>query len=478
MTPPNDADALAIALTEALVAGEHALDAGRHADAAEAFARACALAPSDVGLALALANAHQLAGAADARLVVLRTAFERGAWRDAGVAHALGGALLEAGEVDAAVACFTHVLAQRPTDPAALAALASALRTAGDPTAAWPHAKRAAELAPRTGAVLLTAAQVRHDVGDLLGALGWLDKADRARPDHAPTRLQRAYTSLLRGPSAAGWALFEHRPLPAPDTGAAPWQGEPLAGRSVLVTAEQGVGDQFQFLRFVPELVARGAGRVIVACHPAAVTLLAASGIDAVPRGAPPVTDLHVPLLSLPHRLGTGASLAGDRVPYLRAPDGPTPPLPDAPAGQRRLGLVWSGNPAFTGRATRDLPASLLPALLAIPGVTWVSLQQGAAGDVALPGLHRLPPLADWAETARVLDRLDGLVTTDTGIAHLAGAMGRPAWVLLQKVPDWRWGLTGERTPWYPSLTLVRQRAWRDWRGVIERLRALLAPKG
>lgn len=458
-------------LAAALAAGEHALLSNDSAGAVDAFTESAALAPADVGIAMALANAHQLRGAVEARRAALLAAFADGDWRELPVAYALGGALLEAGAPHESALCLEYVRRGHPNDPAALAALASALRAAGEPDRAWPLAKRAVELAPRAGAPLLTAAQVRHDLGDLLGALNWLDKAERARPEHAPTRLQRAYTTLLRAASATGWALFEHRPLPAPETEATSWTGEPLDGGSVLVTAEQGVGDQFQFLRFLPELTASGAGPITVACHASAVSLLRASGFDAVARGGEPTTDWHVPLLSLPHRLRTGAQLFAERVPYLQAPDVPTPALPAA-SDLRRLGLVWAGNPGFPGRVTRDLEPALLPEIVQIPGVTWISLQQGSAGAVEVEGLHRLPPLADWATTAAVLQQLDGLVTTDTGIAHLAGAMGIPTWVLLQKVPDWRWGIAGERTAWYPSLTLLRQRAVKDWSSVLRALAA------
>ena len=134
---------------------------------------------------------------------------------------------------------------------------------------------------------------------------------------------------------------------------------------------------------------------------------------------------------------------------------------------------MWAGNPHFPQRLTRDLDPALLPALLGAADVDWVVLQQGPRRAVALPGVAPRLELRDWAETAAVLARLDGLVTTDTGIAHLAGAMGVPTWVLLQKVPDWRWGLSGGETAWYPSLRLIRQIRPGDWTGVIQRLSGL-----
>lgn len=461
------------ALIRALAAGEQALDVGDLEAATEHFADALVIAPQDVSLALALANVHRLRGDDIAQHCVLLEAYHSGDWNAPGLAHTLGGALLDVGAANEAEDCFAQVLAALPRDPAALAALAAAKRARGDATAAWPLIRLAVELAPRQPAHLLTAAQVRHDLGDLMGALKWLDKSEQVRPKHGPTRVQRAYTTLMRAPSVDGWANFECRPLPRPDTAAREWLGGPLNGRSLLITAEQGVGDQFQFLRFVNRLPALGSGRVVVECHPHLVELLRGNGLEVVPRGEPPETELHAPLLSLPHRLALGGQVDGDAVPYLRAIDAAAPPLP-APDGRRRFGVVWAGNPAFSGRVRRDFDAALLPDLLAIDDIQWISLQQGDAGLQSPAGLCGLLPLASWASTATVLAQLDGLVTTDTGIAHLAGAMGVPTWVMLQKVPDWRWGMTGSTTAWYPSLRLIRQVRPGDWSGVVVRLRESL----
>jgi hypothetical protein len=184
-----------------------------------------------------------------------------------------------------------------------------------------------------------------------------------------------------------------------------------------------------------------------------------------------------VPLLSLPLVLGVNDDVFGADVPYLYAPAHPADVAPWLPAprdGLRRLGLVWAGNPTFPGRATRDLQPSLLASIVALPHVQWIALQQGPAGAVALPGLHHLPALTDWQQTAAVLAQLDGLVTTDTGIAHLAGAMGVRTWVLLSRVPDWRWGLHGDTSPWYPHTTLVRATRSGSWNGIVEQLAAQL----
>jgi len=464
-------------LLQCLQEGEAALERGDYAQAATLFAKAWDAAPDDPDVAIMLANVHRLVGDAVLARTVLLDAFQRantgGANRlSAQKRYALGTGLLEAGAPAQAADCFAAVVDALPRDPAALAALASAKRALGIPEEAWPLVRRALGLAPRHPAYLLTAAQVRHDLGDRRGALQWLDAHDAVRPDHAPSRLQRAYTTLLGGASIEGWATFESRPLPVPASSAREWHGEPLSGQSILVTAEQGVGDQFQFWRFLFLLKECAPSRLVVECHADAVALLAYNGFEARARGSSEATDWHVPLLSLPHRLQLGNEVLGSNVPYVRAPvDVAVPPLPHREPGVRQLGLVWAGNPAFAARVTRDLDLRLLPELLATPRISWVSLQQGMSAEELPKGLHALPPLSGWSATATLLAQLDGLVTTDTGIAHLAGAMGIRSWVMLQYVPDWRWGLVGERTPWYPSITLVRSDGPRDWTSAVRKLR-------
>lgn len=462
-----------------LVAGQTALDAGQHTDAAAAFARVQDALPGEITAALLVANAWRLAGntvaVRDALLSVFRHATDATSGpgfiesADVTAIYELGAALLDAGAPAEARHLFERVVRKRPKDPAALGALAGATRADGDPQRAWPIVQRAMAIAPKQPALLLTAAQIRHALGDLTRARYWLDRAEAVRPAHGPTRRQRALTSLLAGPSADGWADFEHRGLPTPPTtGAAAWHGEPLEGQTILVTAEQGQGDNFQFLRFVAALTRRGAGRVVVECHPGALSLFIASGFDAVATGQAPVTDWYVPMLSLPHWLGTGNDVASSDIPYLRT--GAAARLSAAPSGHRRIGVVWRGNPAFPATTLRDFDPTLLPRLLDIPHVEWVSLQVGAA-DSETPEAFLKPKLSlNWLDTALLLEHIDALVSVDTGIAHLAGAMGVPTVILLPFTPDWRWGLGVAGTPWYPAARLIRQRAPRDWASVVDAL--------
>jgi tetratricopeptide (TPR) repeat protein len=469
-----------------LVAGQAALDAGQYADAAAAFRRVQDAVPGEIAVALMVADAWRLGGDTVARRHALLAVFHHVTASPSGAAsvdgadvtaiYDLGAALLDAGAPLEALSLFERVVRQRPRDPAALGALAAATRAGGDPQRAWPIVQRAMAMAPKMPALLLTAAQIRHALGDLTRARYWLDRAEALRPAHGPTRMQRALTSLLGGPSTEGWADFEHRGLPTPPTtGAAPWRGESLNEQSILVTMEQGHGDSFQFVRFVDDLVALGADRVVVECHPSARSLLVASGFDVAVRGEVPVTDWYVPILSLPHWLGTGAEVASGRIPYLHTG---TPAATRTTAGTaapvRRIGVVWQGNPAFPATTLRDFDRTLLPQLLDIPAVDWVSLQYGAT-DVTTSDRITTPTLSPiWIDTALLLNELDALVSVDTGIAHLAGAMGIPTFVLLPFSPDWRWGLGVDTSPWYPSMRLIRQRAPRAWGSVVDDLARLL----
>ncbi len=469
MTTPFD-------IETTLAAGLTALENERHVEAADAFTRVQQVMPQEIGVSIMVANAWRLSGNRVAEREALLFTY-RASLEDLDVAsvYQLGAALLDAGAPTEARCCFERVVGQRSKDPAALGALASATRAAGDPHAAWPIVQRAMALTSKQPALLLTAAQIRHALGDLVHAHVWLDRAEAIRPGHGPTRLQRAFTSLLDGPSASGWADFEHRGLPTPPTtGAAPWNGEPLVGQTILVTSEQGQGDNFQFIRFVNELVARGATRVLVECHPGSLSLFVASGIDAILKGQAPVTDWYVPMMSLPHRLNIGADVLGARVPYFQTGrERGSPPRTSRQSG-RRLGLVWQGNPAFLATTLRDFDSALIPSLLQIDGIEWVWLQYGTTPPVQHERLATPTLSTSWLETATLMETLDGIVSVDTGLAHLSGALGLPTYVMLPFSPDWRWGLGANRTPWYPSARLIRQAKPHDWQSVVVQLRALL----
>lgn len=464
-----------VGIPEYLAAGEEAMAAGRYLDAAQSFQAASDLLPLDLGVARLAASAWQLAG----RRSRARCTLQRAAAGDLlpladTTAYELAALCLDVGAPAEALRLLDVVARSKPGHPAVLGAMASAYRALGALDEAWHLAKQAVSKDKKNPALLLTAAQVRHAQLQFDDALSWLKKAEAVRPLHSPTRLQRALTRLIQGPTRHGWEDFEHRGLPALPPGSRWWRGEPLAGRSIRVVMEQGVGDLFHFVRYVPLLTERGAGEVMLEAPESAVSLLQASGLPAVPPGSGPATELAVPLLSLPLRLGTEGEMLGSRVPYLRSSPAAVPTM--LPVGDRplRLGLIPSGNPDFLATNLRDLDGPALEALLGLTQIEWVWLHPNrptfSGFRITIPELS-----STWLDTALIMSQLDGIVSVDTGGAHLAGALGLPTLVLLPYTPDWRWGATGERTAWYTTVHLMRESTPANWLEVVSRIPETLA---
>jgi tetratricopeptide (TPR) repeat protein len=453
-------------------------DRGDNAAAALCFAAAVALDPTSLDLHLLLANAQRLIGDELSARDTLRAAVTRAKRPDVHAEFALGSALVAAGAGADAVPCFRRVRSLRQRDPAAAAALAAALRESGDLAAAQREIDVALKLDARAPAALLTAARIQHDRGDMDRALQLCERSLRLHPNARSAQLTRSYLHHLRGQRADGFRDFEARAMPTPPSDIRRWNGESLAGRSLLVIGEQGVGDQFQFVRFVQHPRVQAAHEVVVSCQRDAVALLRASGINAVARGEEPACDTWVPLLSLPLQLEAFDDAALMPEPYLRATNSDDA---SATSATGRIGLVWAGNPMHHNDAVRSMPSALVQKFVdAHPEISCVSLQHGAqASQVSAAHVVSLAART-WLETAAILRELQLLITVDTGIAHLAGAMGVPVWLLVPHVPDWRWGMHGTTTPWYPSIRLFRQSTRGDWSGVMRdvahSLTALRAP--
>jgi hypothetical protein len=255
-----------------------------------------------------------------------------------------------------------------------------------------------------------------------------------------------------------------------------------------LLHSEQGFGDTIQFIRYAP-LLARQGARVVVECQPELRSLL--RGVEGVQhllaQGEPlPPFDLHAPLLSLPLAFGTRLGSIPAQVPYLKA----DPALAEAWRGKvagdgRRLkiGLAWAGSPARKGDRQRSVSLSALAPLAAVKGADFYSLQKGPAAEQAKnpPPEMRLMDLTaelkDFADTAALIASLDLVISVDTAVAHLAGAMARPVWTLLEFVPAWRWLLDREDSPWYPTMRLFRQPSRGDWGSVVRRVAEALAAR-
>jgi hypothetical protein len=324
--------------------------------------------------------------------------------------------------------------------------------------------------------------------------LGRLDEArasfDRAvgiRPDFAQARWNRAQAMLLAGDFAQGWREHEWRLKAHPELQRAfaqpLWLGEvPLDGKTILLHAEQGLGDTLQFCRYAPLVAARG-GRVVLEVQKPLVDLMRdLPGVAAVvARGEPlPDFDLHCPLLSLPLAFGTRLDTIPAQMPYLGAPAERAAGWEARLTKRPRIGLVWSGNAGHKRDRARSIPLYALMPVFDLDAATFVSLQKEArAADAAV--LKQTAKLIDvgaeletFADTAALIRQLDLVIAVDTSVAHLAGALGKPLWLLLPAAPDWRWLAGREDSPWYPTARLFRQTVTRAWGPVVARVRAAL----
>jgi tetratricopeptide (TPR) repeat protein len=309
--------------------------------------------------------------------------------------------------------------------------------------------------------------------------------ATEIKGDLAPAHAGEAMANLTLGEFAAGWAKYEWRSQKPPDLAAQRWSGaEPIDGKTLLIYPEQGYGDTLQCVRYAALAAARGA-RVVAQVEPPLKSLLAgvAGLASVVAEGeALPRHDLRCAMLSLPAAFATTIDTIPAAVPYVVAPAERIgfwkARLPAS--DKRRVGIVFAGNPKHRNDRNRSISFARLAPLIAVEGIAWVSLQTGLgeADRTALAAhpqlIHLGDELRDFADTAAVIDGLDLVITADTATAHLAGAMGKPVWIMLPFSPDWRWLLGRRDSPWYPTARLFRQPAPGDWESVVAQVKSEL----
>jgi len=399
----------------------------------------------------------------------------------------LGIALKDKGQLDEAIAVHRRVIARNPNYAEAHYNLGNALRDKGQLDEAIAAYRQAIALRPNY-------AEAHYNLGNALKDKGQLDEAMTAfrqaisvRPNFAEAHVNLSLSLLTSGYFQQGWEEHEWRwkcrefPSPRRHFAQGQWDGSPLEDRTLLLHAEQGVGDAIQFIRYLP-LVAQRGGKIIIECHTALQRLfrtVAANCQVVVPSQSLPAFDLHCPLLSLPRVFGTNLANIPNTVPYLHADPEDARRWQDRLAGHCsivKVGLGWAGNPAHKNDRNRSMKLARLARLGQAPGVSFFSLQKGAAAAEA-----KTPPasmeLVDWtqelkdfADTAALIANLDLVIAVDTAVAHLAGAMGKPVWTLLPYAADWRWMLERQDSPWYPTMRLFRQPYGGDWDSVITRV--------
>lgn len=395
-----------------------------------------------------------------------------------------------------ALACYRRAL-ERMTDAAeGLNDLAIALSEWDQTSQALACFQRAIELSPHF-------AQAYNNQGLLLKHMGCIEeaitsyrKAVELAPEYANAQWNLALALLLIGQFLEGWQRFDwrHRAnldaiLQSQRDRPATWHGGPFPGRRLLIRYEQGMGDCLQMVRFLPRVKAWG-GEIALETPRSLMRLLSRlEGVDQVVEASPdgiPATafDLDAFLMDLPGIFGTTLDTIPAAIPYVSAD-----PRQALIWGQRlsggdlKIGIVWAGSPRHTNDRNRSCPLHLFGTLMETPGVRFFSLQQGPARSQLAQ--HRDWPIADladdlddWADTAAVVENLDLVISVDTAVLHLAGAMGKKAWAILPFVPDWRWMLARTDSPWYPSMTLFRQDRAGNWNWVFEQVKSQLAALG
>jgi Flp pilus assembly protein TadD len=475
--PPDARATDASSVPEVLATAASLARAGRLHDAIATIQPHLQDSPACWPLASALADLLEATGATMDAIAALRGFVARSP-RSAEGWHRLAGLLHRTGELPQAIDAAAAAAALRGDWPQALNRLGCLLEGI-DPAQAAAVLERAVACAGPWNAPRLNLARLWRDHGRIADAIALLHDATTHAPADAAARIALAETRLQHGDYADGWRDYDWRfgqggQVPAyPGTHAPVWDGRPLRGEIVMVWLEQGLGDQLQFCRYLPAIVAAG-GRVWLQAPQVLQPLLASLGAVErfVDEGEVPAGfDLQIPLLSLPHALRASVPEI-PRAPYLSADAAQL----TAGTDTLRVGLVFASRADHPAATRRDCPLPLLRALSDLPQVALHSLQFGADASAAVqaqdwPIVDLAPVLGDFAQTATIVRAMDLVITVDTAMAHLCGALGHPVWTLLSTPCDWRWQCGRDDSPWYPSMRLYRQTTPGDWSSPLQRMR-------
>ena len=427
-------------------------------------------------------------GQLERAVMAVANALERGLER-VDILVNLSTALNQAGFVDDAEQLLTRALQIAPDDSAANYHLGNLLSLKGKSSEAAVNFSKAVEMPPESPEAL-------NNIGELHFRMQRLDEAESAyrkalalKPDFVEAGLNLGILLLLRGDFKEGWVWYEKRwEMPVirdnrPRFAQPEWAGESLDGKTLLIYVEQGMGDNLQFVRYLRVLRDRyPAARIYYWCLRPLFRLFsefaASCGVEILPEtvqgGLPPI-DFHIALLTIPERLGTTLETIPVAVPYLVPPVNLVNAWAARLAGLpgKKVGLVWASGETYLYHMFRTVQLKQLMAFFELEGISWVSLQKGeAVSQIEAEGLsgkllNLMDDVEDFADTAAIIANLDLVISVDTSVAHLAGAMGAPVWLLDRFDTDWRWLLNRTDSPWYPSMRIFRQRSFADWGSVI-----------
>jgi tetratricopeptide (TPR) repeat protein len=425
---------------------------GQIDSAIECYKKALELDPNLIDAYINLGIAFQKKGKFDDAIMYCQKVLQLNPY-DANLYYNLGVALQENGQLDEAIKFYQKALQLNPQDAAICNNLAFALQENGRPNEAIPYYQKSLQL----------------------------------NPGYATAHWNMSLALLLTGNFKEGWKEYEwrweteylissrrnfHQPL---------WDGSDIKDRTILLHAEQGIGDTIQFIRYAP-LVNQFGARIIFECYKELTSLL--QGVNGIERVVIhgeelPEFDVHCPLLSLPLVFNTTIETIPAKVPYLNSDPLLTGKWKDRiqyDNSRCKVGIAWAGNPGFKQNRYRNCPLENFLPLAQLHSVTLYSLQKGeeAKQTKNLPEEMKLidftDEFIDFSYTAAFIDSLDLVISVDTAVAHLAGALGKPVWTLLPFSPEWRWLLNREDTPWYPTMRLFRQSSLGDWESVMDRV--------
>ena len=404
----------------------------------------------------------------------------------------LGEVKMKQGHFAEAETLFRRSLALRPSSPQVLNNLGSSLKEQGRPADAISVYLDAYAREPNEAAIPFNLGGAFSAVGDIDNAIRWYDRATAVNPEYAEAHANKSLLLLASADFNRGWDEYrwrfkikdtrqkiDARTFPVPE-----WNGEPFEGKTLLIRSEQGAGDMIQFSRYLPLVKARG-GEIILETHPRLLRLLknveGADRVITIAETSRTRFDLWAPLLNVPGFFTHSMESIPAADTYLSAEAGLIDAMQSLPfAGTFNVGLCWQGNREYIGDRDRSVPLQALEPLLDVAGARFYSLQKGA-GSEQLGTLPRCSAITDlgstldnggdgFVETAAVMKHLDLVISTDTAIPHLAGALGRPVWLLLPMNPEWRWFRGGDRSPWYPSMRLFRRQSGEEWEDLLRRV--------